>query len=304
MRTRSYVFKASLLLASLMATVVLFAQDEPTAGTLFPRKYKVGDKYRYRLTTEQLYNGKWNATSVVVIECTVVVDSAGIPWDEVRNVSQIVYTPKDTTNLDSEALAVKPYRISLHPGGGLAIPKLEVAGMTGPVTDFITFFVAVSPQSRITTLQKKGDSLVKKEPVKGNFANGKNILYGEDCLAVTAYVRDITRREVKFRTAFLPPAQPCLTFLLEDMDKPVVKGVRNNFQMVQPTAPGKYNVQFGNELFYINTTVSRKDGKITGADMSNTLQLTLRINCDSTYKNWQTEIPFQIQRNLKLELLQ
>ncbi len=303
MKASSYVMKVLLLFICLTASASLLAQDKQVAGQLFPRKYKVGDRYRYRLTTEQLYNGKWNATTVVVMELTVVLDSAGIPCDEVRSLSQVIYTPRDTTNMDKEALSVKPYRISLYPDGSLSIPKIDVPGMTGPITDFITFFVAVSPQSRITTLEKKGDSLVKKEPVKGNFANGKSILYGEDCLAITAYITDITRKEVKLRTAFLPPVQPCLTFLVGDMEKPVVAGVRNNFQMVQPTSPGKYNVQFGNELFYINSTVSRKDGKITGADMSNTLQLTLRINCDSSYKNWQTEMPFHIQRNLKLELL-
>ncbi|AXY75851.1 hypothetical protein D3H65_18480 [Paraflavitalea soli] len=303
MNTSSYIMKFLLLFTYLTAYTSLLAQERQVAGHLFPRKYKVGDRYRYRLTTEQSYNGKWNATTVVVMELTVVLDSAGMPCDEVRSLSKMVYMPGDTTNKDAEALAVQPYRISLHPDGSIAIPKIEVPGMTGPITDFITFFVAVSPQSRITTLENKGDSLVKKEPVKGNFANGKSILYGEDCLAITAYITDVASHEVKLRTAFLPPAQPCLGFLVDDMEKPVVAGVRNNFQMVQPASPGKYNVQFGNELFYINSTVSRKDGKITAADMSNTLQLSLRINCDSTYKNWQTEIPFHIQRNLKLELL-
>ena len=86
MRILSYAIKASLLLSGMMIVVLSYAQQqEPVAGTLFPRKYKVGDKYRYRLTTEQYYNKSWNSTSVVIIECTVVKDSAGIHWDEVRN---------------------------------------------------------------------------------------------------------------------------------------------------------------------------------------------------------------------------
>lgn len=303
MRT-PYVMKASLLLTGMMIVVLSYAQQQaPVAGTLFPRKYKVGDKYRYRLTTEQYYNKSWNSTSVVIIECTVVKDSDGIFWDEVRNLSKMIYTPNDTTNMDKEALSVKPYRITLQPGGKIEIPKLDVADMTGPVTDFITFFVAVSPQSLITTLQKKGDSLLVKEPARGNFTNGTSILHGEDCLAIRDYVTDVTSGTVKLRTLFLPPAKPCLTFLQDDMNKPVTAGVLNNFQMVQPAAPGKYNVLFGNEEFTINSVVRRKDGKITGADMSNTLHLTLRMNCDGEYKNCQMEMPFHIQRNLKLELL-
>lgn len=278
------------------------AQEAPTAGTLFPRKYKTGEKCRYRLTTEQWYNGKWNSTSIVIME-VVVRDSAGIPYDEVRNLSKIMRTPKDTTDMSTEALAVKPYRISLHPAGSITIPAIEVPGMTGAITDFITFWVAISPQSRVTSLKKKGDSLVNKDPAKGNFANGKTILVGDDCLAITARITDITRKEVKVYTAFMPPATPCLTYLLEDMSKPVVNGVPNNFQMVQPVGAGKYNLQFGNEQFYINSIINRADGKIKQATMSNTLQLTLRMNCDSTYQHATMEVPFHMQRNLKLELL-
>jgi hypothetical protein len=163
--------------------------------------------------------------------------------------------------------------------------------------------VAVSPQSLVTTLQKKGDSLVNKAPAKGNFANGRTILVGDDCLAMTARMVDVSRKEVKLRTDFMPPLMPCLTFLLEDMSKQVVEGVPNNFQMVQPVGAGKYNVQFGNELFTINSMMRREDGKIRLATMSNTLQLKLRMNCDSTYKSCGLEVPFRIQRNLTLELL-
>ena len=303
MKTRFYVSRLLLLITGICMITAVLAQNKQVAGKLFPRKYKMDDIYRYKLTTEQLYNGKWNATTVVVMELKVVLDSAGIPYDEVYSISQMIYTPKDTTNADHEARAVKPYRISLHPNGTVAIPKIEVPGMTGPITDFITFFVAVSPQSRITTLEKKGDSLIKKETAKGNFANGKTILYGEDCLAIKAYVTDVSREAVKLRTLFLPPTQPCLTFLLDDMKKQVTNGVINNFQMVQPAGPGKYNVHFGNEEFTINSIVRREDGKIAEADMSNTLHLRLRMNCDTAYKNCQMEVPFQIQRNLKLELL-
>lgn len=292
-----------LLCAVAFGNLPAIAQDNAAAGKLFPRKYTLGDRYRYRLTTEQLYNGKWNATTVVEMELTVVRDSAGRLCDEVRHVSQTVYTPRDTTNLDAEARSVKPYRISLQPGGSIAIPPIEVAGMTGPITDFITFFVAISPQSGVSTLQQRGDSLQRKELARGNFANGKTILVGDDCLAITAYLTEVGKRQVTLQTRFLPPVSPCISFLQEDMQTPVTPGVRNNFQMVQPVGGGKYNVQYGNEVFVINSTVRRADGKLVAADMSNTLQLSLRLQCDSAYQHCQMTVPFHIQRNLQLELL-
>jgi len=301
-RTNAAALFTTIVIVFCLLSTMGVAQTKPVAGTLFPRQYKTGDKYHYMLTTEQLYNGQWNSTSVVTME-VVVKDSAGIPYEEVRNVSKLMMTPKDTIDQSAEAQAVKPYRISLYPGGNLTIPPIEVPGMTGAITDFITFWVAISPQSLVTTLNKKGDSLVNKNLAHGNFANGKSILVGDDCLAITARVVDVSRKEVKLLSSFMPPAVPCLPFLLEDMNKPVTDNIPNNFQMVQPVGGGKLNIMYGNELFHINSTVSRADGKLKLATMSNTLQLKLRMNCDSTYKNCSMEVPWRMQRNLKLELL-
>lgn len=299
----AYVTGCFCLIACLFFVPACSAQDKAVPGKLFPRKYQAGDTYRYRLTTEQLYNGQWNATTVVVMEVKVMKDSAGLPVEEVRHISKLVYTPKDTSSMDAEALSVKPYRISLHPGGQLSIPTIEQAGMTAAITDFITFYVAISPQLGATVLEKRGDSLIKKETVKGNFSNGKTILIGEDCLAIKAYLTDVTATAVKLRTEFMPPAAPCLSLLLSDMHQPVVAGIPNNIQMVQPVGPNAFNLQFGNEAFTINTTVNRKDGKISDASMYNVLRLTLRTACDSSYQNCKREMPFRIERNLRLELL-
>jgi hypothetical protein len=73
--------------------------------------------------------------------------------------------------------------------------------------------------------------------------------------------------------------------------------------MVQPTGNQKFNVQYGREIFYIYSITERNDGKLLSATMNNTLNLRLKINCDKDYKNSQADIPFTIQRDLKLELL-
>jgi hypothetical protein len=87
------------------------------------------------------------------------------------------------------------------------------------------------------------------------------------------------------------------------MNTPVVADTINNFQMVMPTGPEQYIVQYGREYFYINSTVRKKDGKIINATMFNKLNLKLKINCNKEYKNCQFEMPFSEQRNLRLELL-
>src|SRR6266542_3537742 len=98
-------------------------------GAVIQRKYKPGDRYRYRLTTTVVQNGQWQWTIVAICELQVVTDSNGIPWDEVHWVSKKVMKAKDTSDQTQEAAQVKPYRISLHPKGQMNIPTIDIADM-------------------------------------------------------------------------------------------------------------------------------------------------------------------------------
>lgn len=60
------------------------------AAGLPERKYKTGDRYRYRLTTEVVHNGQCQLPIMAVCELQVVSDSNGIPCDEVRRISKKV----------------------------------------------------------------------------------------------------------------------------------------------------------------------------------------------------------------------
>jgi len=221
------------------------AQTQLEGSALFGRKYQIGESYRYRLTMVEQENGKWSSTMVSICVLKVVMDSAGIPFDEIRWISQKTLTPKDTVDNSADAVSVEPYRISLDPRGSLAIPLIKVPSMTEPVTDFNTFFVAIAPQVGATGLEKKGDSLLKTSPVKGDFSNGKNILKGEDCLQVSVYMTDQTNRTVSLHSAFLPPKQSCLSYLIPEMNIPVIKDTMNNFQMLMPGENNSFIIQYG-----------------------------------------------------------
>ena len=51
------------------------------ANKVFGREYRVGDTYRYKLTMEELHNGKWDHTNIAICELRVIKDSLGIPYD-------------------------------------------------------------------------------------------------------------------------------------------------------------------------------------------------------------------------------
>jgi hypothetical protein len=301
-----WVNKPKTLFTFLVLTIFsLFSTaQKPVNSDLFGRKYKKGEISRYKLTTQEYRNGKLEFVTHVVCELTVVYDTAGIPYEEVRWISKIMMGPRDTTDQTKEALAVKPYRISLDARGRLDIPKIEVPAMTGAIEDFNTFFVAVSPLLGATVLQKQGDTFLVKNPIKADFSNGSTILRGDDCFSVLIKMTGKQKKNVVLYTAFMPPPQPCFTYILDEMNKPVVNDTTNNFQMVQPVGNDKFNVQYGREMFYINSTVRKKDGKITFAEMSNSLTLHLKVFCDKNYATCQAELPFAEQRILKLELLE
>jgi hypothetical protein len=277
---------------------LVFAQER-----LLDRKYKLGDSYQYKLTCTEYHNGKWESTVVSVCKLSVGRDSNGVYFDEIHWVSKKIFSQKDTIDQTDKAILVKPYHISLQKNGKLDLPKIEIPAMTEPIQDFNTFFVAISPQLGTTELKSAGDSISKKDLVKADFSNGDFISKGDDCFSIKLKMTGVTRKTVMTEVDFLPPQEICFPYLLDEMKIPVIDNTTNNFQMVQPTGNQKFNVQYGREIFYIYSITARNGGKLLSATMNNTLNLKLKINCDKDYKNSQTDIPFTIQRDLKLELL-
>lgn len=289
------------LILTCILTVIgsLHAQKNPALD----RKYRIGDTYRYRLTTKQYYNGQWKSTNMSVCRLTVVRDSAGNPNDEITWESLRTIQPNDSFDRSEKARSVPPYRVSLTPKGPMALPPLTIPDMTGSITDFHTFLVAIHPYAGIDSLQRPGDSFPSPKPAIGNFANGQSILKGEDCLAMTIKLVALNHNTALLETSFLPPPANGLTYILPEIDTPVVAGTPNNFQMVMPAGPKIYHVQYGREYFVIHSTISTKDGKLQKADMYNQLSLKLKLSCNEQYQQCQHETPLTIERRLTLELL-
>jgi DNA-binding MarR family transcriptional regulator len=281
----------------------IFTGMNTYAQSPLARKYRPGDTYRYRLTCESYTDGKWSSTNISVCLLTVVVDSAGNPNDEIRWESLRIFTAKDTVDGSAEARSIKPYRVSLLAKGQLDLPPLSIPAMTESITDFNTFLVAISRNIGIDSLKKTGDSIAGPVPVIGNFANGKTILIGEDCISISARLDSLIGNTAQLQTSFMPPPTPHLHYLLPAMDTPVVAGCPNNFQMVMPATPQHYNIQYGREFFVIHSTVGTKDGKLLKADMFNQLTLQLKVNCDEHFRQCQVQLPISIQRRLTVELL-
>lgn len=280
-----------------------FSQQNDSTVQLL-RKYKRGESLVYRMTTNVTHNGKWQSTIIAVCELSVGFDSANIPYDEIKWLSKKVFNGKDTTDHDAEIQNTPVYRISVHPNGRLDLPTIADAGMTGEITDLNTFFVAISPRLGIDKLHKPGDNFQKPENVKGNFSNGKDILKGEDCLAVITSFTNKTWPVAIVTSDFQPPKTSCLNYFSAEMQQPVAGDTINNFQMVRSSSPNKVNLFYGRESFFIKSAVDMRDGKLLSAEMVNHLKLNLKLNCNTDYNDCQNSFPFTIQRKITIDLLQ
>ncbi|NML21566.1 hypothetical protein HHL16_11815 [Pseudoflavitalea sp. G-6-1-2] len=288
------------LLLLLFLPVALAARQ--TSDKFLQRKYKGNGNNRYRMTTNVEHNGKWQSTIEAICEL-IEEDSSGIPSEEVWWATKKVYTPKDTAGSYEDLGNTAVYKISLHPLGKLELPPITQPSLTGEITDFHTFFVAISPKLGIGKLHHAGERYKKPDFVQGNFSNGKDILTGQDCLDVTTTLQELNNKEAVIITSFLPPSSNCLQFILPEMQTPVAGDTLNNFQMVKPTTGEKVNVFFGNETFIIRSILRKKDGVLVSATMDNRLTLRLKVNCNKDYSNCQTTIPFTIKRTVHLELM-
>ncbi|HLG40622.1 MAG TPA: hypothetical protein VI461_13180, partial [Chitinophagaceae bacterium] len=220
--------------------------------------------------------------------------------EEIKWINKTVYR-KDTLHLDSIAQKVPPYRISLLRGGHLQLPPLTVPEMTGEITDLNTFYVAVSPALHIQRLGPNQLSF-KDSVLKGNFADGREIIKGEDCIQVTQKLLIKDKGITVIETSFMPPYYTCITPFIDTIGK-ITFDSPCNFQMIRKGIGGKVSLLWGTEEFVIISTLDNRTGQLLKAEMVNLLNLRMRYNSAEDLKTYDAEIPLTIRRVLHLELI-
>jgi hypothetical protein len=263
-----------------------------------PREYKKGNHFHYRLTTESFRNDQPDSKTISVSQHTIVEDSGRL-YEQIQWINKTVYK-KDTLHLDSIARQVPAYKISLLPGGSLQLPPLSVSEMTGEITDLNTFYVAISPALHIQHLGPNHLSF-KDSVLKGNFADGKEIIKGDDCIQVTQKLLVRDNEITLIETSFTPPYYTCINPFIDTIGKDTFK-MPCNFQMIRKSAGDKVNLLWGTEDFVITSTLDNRTGQLVKAEMINRLNLRMRYNSSPDLKTYDAEIPLTIRRVLHLEL--
>lgn len=264
----------------------------------YKRVYDVGASSVYRLTTRAYHNGKFASESIATSR-HLIVERKGTPFERVTFTGLEESTKqgkKSLVALPGIVKKVKPFYISLAPHGSLSIPKLNVPQMTGPITDLITFWVALSPKVGADKLHAVGAGRTLQKPFGGDWANGASLPVGRDQTVVTSQLIALTPKTTTFKTSFLPPSGAGIQMAHPFMTKRVVSTAPNNFEQVQAIGDGEFDAMWGNERYVITETVDRKSGQIIHATMDNYLKLKLRVQCDAGFKRCGPEFPFTITR--------
>jgi hypothetical protein len=282
------LFKKLLILLISAAPAMAFSQ--PTKGKSFT----------YRLTTESFRNNQPDSRSVAV-SWHSIIEEQGHLAEQVRWMTKTVYKKNDTLKLDSIAQQVRPYTVFMGSAEGLKLPPLLVPDMTGEITDLHTFYVAVSPSLHSQRLNKKlpffYDSVLH-----GQFADGVQILKGDDQIQVAQKLVKKDKKHTVIETSFTPPSTLAIQPLLDTIGKQTFS-TPNNFQMVRKGAGDKVNLLWGVEEFIITSTIDNKTGQLLEATMINTLNLRMRYNASADLAQYDAEMPVHIKRIVKLELL-
>jgi len=240
----------------ILAVAFAHAQDSSYS---YKRSYDVGQSLVYKLTTDTYNNGKFASKSVAVAN-DLIVDRHRIPYEKITFTGfkeSTVRGRSALTTMEDVARRVQQFYISLDHAGGIAIPKPDVPQMTGPITDFITYWVTLSSKIGADTLHVVDAKATAQKPLTGIWSDGKAIPVGRDQTVATVELVALGIKTARFRTSFVAPSTAAFQMAHAFMTKPIVRGAPNSFEQIQSIGNGKFNAMWGNESFVVTVTVDR-----------------------------------------------
>jgi hypothetical protein len=278
-------------------------KDEAGAAAGLRREYTPGNAYGYLIRRRYFENGELKYEQTARTRHRVVRGPP--PHERIRLETLVHVQGGQTEDRSSQIADFPPYEVSLAPRAGpnsLDLPDLSGWDMenVGVITDLHTFLVAVSPQAGVDQLSREGESRTLPEPQKASWANGESIPVGEDCIRVSSELTELRPDTAVVETRFTPPREPCLEMLEPWMSEPVDPPAPNNFQQKMKMGAA-YGVMWGREEFTVRSTVRRADGMLLEAEMTNELELRLKVGCDEDLASCQHEVPLTLRRLVTLE---
>jgi hypothetical protein len=197
-----------------------------------------------------------------------------------------------------EPLSLDPSWTPSAPGMSKTDPK-----MSGPILDFMTFYVDLWLMNKIGILQHAGDHFLVPNPQPSSWADGTHVLVGKDHIDFDLNLQSIdpVKQTAVVVVHHVPPSHPNLQLPADWMQAPVAD-TANNWVEVTKTKDGKYQAGVGKETFDVTIIVSTADGKILSASMDNPVVTSTRLCDDAALTKCGVAQPHTIHRHVEIAL--
>jgi len=289
------MIRLTVLLITLGVSAGIFGQEAPRTG-LLSRRYHEGEKLTYRMKG---VNESWR----YVIQATGIVkkDVAG------KYIEEYAWSNLTSNgapfNLPPGSLEFRQI-LSLDPDQRPSIPNLAVVHpmLIGPITDMLTFYADLWLATRTGQLTRAGDHVYQKLGVPASWADGNNVIIGEDSIDFDITLKDVdgSNQVATLLIRHVPPAQPAVKLPAAWMREPVADTPNN---WVEVTKQGdKYVAAIGKQTFDVQMRVSLVEGKILSGTIENPVKAKERDCNDAALTNCGDPRPHAILRQIEISL--
>jgi hypothetical protein len=284
-------------LAVLLASTLVSAQMPAPASGPLTRHYHEGETLSYHMTG---VNEDWHYTADT--SGTAKKTDSGSTVEEFR---WIAMTSNGQPYALTPAMAQFRQPLSLDPSWTPSAPDMSKTDpkMSGPILDFMTFYVDLWLMNKIGIFQHPRDHFYMPNPQASSWADGTQVLVGKSAIDFDLNLQsiDLVKQTAVVVIHHVPPAKPNLQLPADWMQAPVAE-TANNWVEVAKTKDGKYEAGVGKEIFDVTIIVSTADGRILSATMDNPVVASSRLCDDAALTKCGAARPHTIHRHIEIVL--
>jgi hypothetical protein len=288
------------ILAAAAVALTAQAQDASLPPSPIVRKYVEDERIEFDIRGTQHGRG---ATSDYKARVRGFVRSNGaggwyeeLAWSDLVVNGQAVTLPPEALRF-RQRLSLDPRAIQPPPSPATVPPDLAI-----PVFDLFNFYGDLILAARTQGLDKAGDRIRIPHNRANSWADGRNILVGEDAFdfEITVDSMDSASRTAVLTVRHVAPETPAINLVADWMRKPVSPPAANNWTQMGRFPPGKYTAAVGYETIEMKLVVDTRGGRLVSAQMTNPVEITERECTDAEAKSCGNPVQQRPTRRVEL----
>jgi hypothetical protein len=288
------------LAAQAQAQVEAQAQDVAPPPSPFARKYVEDERIEFDVRGVQHGRGPGGEYKARV-RGFVRHDASGSWYEELAWSDLVVNGNPVSLSPDAQRfrqrLSLDPRAILPPPG-----PSTVPADLAIPVFDLFNLYGNLVLVARTTGLAKAGDHVRIAHNRANSWADGRNVLVGEDAFDfdITVDSVDAASRTAVISVRHVSPDAPAINLVADWMRSPVSPPAANNWTQLGRYPPGKYTAAVGLETIEMKLVVDTRGGRLVSGQMANPVEVTERECSDAEAKTCGEPVRQHLTRRVEI----